>query len=589
MSYKSIPIKFKPTLNPEPDETNQNTVGIIDANNIRFFRGGIEKIGGHAKLALNAAINGVPRAVLTFSNNKKLWTVTGTHTKLYARNGGFLYNITPLKTTAAATLGTDPLSVTNASKDITVTYTAHGLAVGDRLKLTGATDTGGILAANINREFTVSTVVNANNFKLRTTTAATSAATGGGASIQIFKEIDGGGADAIAPTGPWIGSPWDETLPPWTPQTDYNNLVQPRIWWMTTFGETWIGGTGQSGKCYYWNADTDVAPQIISNAPNASWGWVEGAKLCLLDGNTVANSNTGDYTAWTPSEASSAYSDDKEDALNLISQIHVNGENYVFDEFSRIFRLRWVGGATKWVWEKLTDTVGIVSPYGRTEIGGIVYMFGQDNIYYINSGIIAPLPNNTLYKYIYTSFNTAQKKKCFLWYNAKYNELWGHYPSQSSSENDRCFIFNLVESSWNKRTGLARTAYDAAGEVFDSPLLASPANGLYQHEIGYNDDGAAMDSWFQVSYQGGGKYFTEIEGMELDAILTGAMTITLYGKDRPNSAATTLGTFAVSSSTLTIDCTAETRLMSWKFDSNAVNGYFRIGAYRQFISKGAEF
>jgi hypothetical protein len=104
--------------------------------------------------------------VLTFERANKIWTIIGTHTKLYARRAGQLYNITPLVTTATATLATDPLSVTNGDNTIQVTYTAHGLAVNDKIRLSGATDTGGILAAAINKEHVVTEIVNANTFEI---------------------------------------------------------------------------------------------------------------------------------------------------------------------------------------------------------------------------------------------------------------------------------------------------------------------------------------------------------------------------------------------------------------------------------------
>jgi hypothetical protein len=591
MSYKAAPIRFAPTLNPDSDETNQNTVGIIDAQNIRFFRGGIEKMGGWSNILLNKSINGKPRSILTFERSNKIWTIIGTHTKLYARRAGQLYNITPLVTVATATLGSNPLAVVNTTPTITVTYTAHGLAVGDKIKLSGASDTGGILAAAINKEHVVVTTPTANTFTITAATNATSTVSGGGSAIDIFKEIAAGEADANSSYGAWIGTPWNTSINAWVVQADSSLLTIPRVWWQATFGDTWVGGTGNGGGVYKWEGDETVSASLIANAPNANWGWVEDARLCLLKGNIVYNSATGDFTSWTPSSSSSAYEDAKEDAINLISQINVGGINYVFDEYSNVFTLRWVGGSVKWVWQQINNTVGIIAPYARVERGGIVYFMGQDNIYYMNGSIIEPLPNNALYKYIYDDIKTSQKRKCFMWYNAKFDEIWGHYPSGGATENDRCFIFNLKEATWNRLTSLDRTAYDRAGEVFETPLLASSSGVLYQHEVGYNDGSSAMDSWFQVSYQAidNGKYYTEIEGMELDAILTGNMTISLFGKHRQNQIGNVLASFNVTENTQAVDCIKETRYLSWKFESNVLNGYFRVGGYRQFINRGGEF
>lgn len=589
MSYSAQPIKFIPTLNPSTDETNQNTVGIIDAQNIRFFRGGIEKMGGWTKILLDKTISGKSRSILTFERDKKIWTIMGTHTKLYARRAGQLYNITPLVTVATATLGTNPLAVTNASPIITVTYTAHGLVIGDKIKLSGATDTGGILAANINKEHIIATTPTVNTFTIIAVSNATSTISGGGVAVQIFKEIAAGEADASPVSGAGVGLPGLGL--PGSIQIDETLFTIPRVWWQTTFGDIWIGGTGNNGGVYRWDGNKDASATIVTNAPSANWGWVEDARLCLLNGNVVYNSATGDFTSWTPSAASSAYEDAKEDAINLISQINVGGTNYVFDEYSNIFTLRWVGGSVKWVWQQITNTVGIIAPYARVERGGLVYFIGQDNIYYMNGNMIEPLPNNTLYKYIYDDIKTTQKRKCFMWYNTKYDEIWGHYPSSGANENDRCFIFNLKEATWNRLTSMDRTAYDRAGEVFETPLLASSSGVLYQHEVGYNDDTNSMNSFFQTSFQANneGKYYTEVEGMELDAILKGNMTLSLFGKHRQNQIGDVLASFSITESTQAVDCIKETRYLSWKFESNQINGYFRVGGYRQFVNRGGEY
>ena len=239
MSYRAAPIRFIPTLNPDTDETNQNTVGIINGNNIRFFRGGIEKIGGWNSTVLDADINGVPRAVLTFERENKTWTVIGTHTKLYVRRGGNLYNITPLKTTAEDTLAADPLSVTDTETTIQVAYTAHGLSVGDKIRLAGATDTGGILAAAINTEHVVTVIVNANTFEIEAATPATSTTLGGGSSVEIFLEIAVGESDANPVSGPGVGVPGLGL--PGSIQTDDSLFTIPRVWWMSTFGDIWVG------------------------------------------------------------------------------------------------------------------------------------------------------------------------------------------------------------------------------------------------------------------------------------------------------------------------------------------------------------
>jgi hypothetical protein len=595
-------IRFKAGMNPTPDSTEQNTVHIIDGNNVRFASQNVEKVGGWVSASLDfkdiqnntlsiTQLSGTPRSIITFEKSNNTWEVIGTSSHLYAKLGSSVYNITPLKTTST-TLATDPLEFTSGDKTMTVNFTAHGLAVGDRFKISGATHgTGGFATTNINKEHIVATVVDANEITVEMgNNAPTTDATEGGAAVLVYKQIDAGGTIAAAATGAWIGAPFVGV--PWASGTDTSLVVQPRIWWADMFGDTLICGAGSQGKCYYWTADFATAPAIISNAPNADWGWIEDAKLVILSGNTVANSNVGDYNDWTIAVGSYAYSDAKEDANKLIGRAYVNGENIVFADENKMFRLKWVGGAVKWQWSQVSSNIGTVSPLGYVVAGGVLFIFGRQNVYYYNGGLLQPLPNNTLKNYVFDDINLDQRYKVFVWYNAKFEEIWAHYPSGDSTENDRVFIYSTTEGHYTKIDNLARTAADRKGQVLNYPLLASPSSGLFQHEYGYNNNGAALNAWFQTSYtaDSNGKYITEVYGVEPDMIQTGSVDFELYAKERASDdTPTMLQSKSVGESDGTADFLQDVRWRSWIIRSNVVNGFFRTGSTKEFIARGGQY
>lgn len=72
------------------------------------------------------------------------------------------------------------VSTTNGSATVTVTATSHGYSVGNVVKLSGLTGTGGLTAANLNDRFVVASVPNANTFTFTASTNASSNASGGG-------------------------------------------------------------------------------------------------------------------------------------------------------------------------------------------------------------------------------------------------------------------------------------------------------------------------------------------------------------------------------------------------------------------------
>lgn len=96
---------------------------------------------------------------------------------------GTLYN--PLST---VTLGNNPITTTNGSATVTISHTAHGAATTDTVTFSGASAVGGI---TISGEYRIASVVDANTYTITHTSAATSSATGGGASVSAtyYKQL----------------------------------------------------------------------------------------------------------------------------------------------------------------------------------------------------------------------------------------------------------------------------------------------------------------------------------------------------------------------------------------------------------------
>ena len=582
----SSPIRFQSGINPEPDDTNQNTVQCIDGNNIRFWRKAIQTIGGSALLQLSNVLDGMPRLVFCFARGSERWIIVGTHSRLYAVKGHQVYNITPLKTTGTA-LGTNPISTSDGDDVINITFTAHGLTEYDRIRIAGATTVGGISDVDLNIETIVVGVNDANTIQVTAGSVASGSVSGGGSGITIYKQIDDGNQNASSSTGKGIGLKGEGLKG--DNQTDDSLLAQPRIYAADTFGDTFVFTPGAGGKAYAWLGDPDVAPAIISGAPDCDWLFVDDAKLCILSGNTTANSNVGDYTDWTPGAASSAFSDDREDAVKLISEANVNGEHLIFADENKIFREVYVGGALKWRWNKLSDNIGIIGPMGRVVVNGVCYIFGKDNLYRYNGGIIEPLPRNTLRNFLFGNLNRTQQYKCFAWYCAAYDEVHFHAPLFNSLECSHAIVYSISEGHFSKRE-IDRTAAEQAGQIFNYPLLASSDGKLHQHEIGVDNSGVAQEVYVQLAYRtnGNAESYTDINGIEPDAVITGTVTFDLYGKDRAQDTGMLLGSYPVTDTTSRVDLLKSTRWWSWKMRQEELGGSFRTGRMFEFLERGSE-
>ena len=104
----------------------------------------------------------------------------GTNLKFYIENGGLYYDVTPLRSATEAPITlSNPFDTTSGSAVINVNDTAHGLLTGDIATFSGAVAVGGISAATLNTNHTV-TVVGADDYTITVAETASSTVTGGG-------------------------------------------------------------------------------------------------------------------------------------------------------------------------------------------------------------------------------------------------------------------------------------------------------------------------------------------------------------------------------------------------------------------------
>ncbi|CAB4214622.1 hypothetical protein UFOVP1454_55 [uncultured Caudovirales phage] len=188
------PILVTPGVQPSTDFTTSTTNHFVAADKIRFRDGFPEKIGGWVAVTIDDAntLAGCGRSIFSYNLSNSVRYIIGTHANLYYLIGSQLTNISPLVTSTTAianslashyaTLANNPVTTTLASATITIADTATKLRVGDAVTLSGSSAVNGVPAAEINTSHFVRTQAT-NSYTISVTTAATSAGTGGGASV----------------------------------------------------------------------------------------------------------------------------------------------------------------------------------------------------------------------------------------------------------------------------------------------------------------------------------------------------------------------------------------------------------------------
>lgn len=199
-------IKLNPGINRDTTDYS-NGGGWFDSDFIRFRNGLPEKIGGWEKIyASQEALVGTCRRLYDWADLVgNGYLACPTSIKFYVDNGSGIIDITPLR--RSLTLGSDPIATTDTSSTIVITDVNHGAIIGDYITISGSSNVNGILDTEINTEFVVSNVINANAYSVVTTGTATSTGSGGGASVVVKYQFHPGISSTVVFSG-WGSGPW---------------------------------------------------------------------------------------------------------------------------------------------------------------------------------------------------------------------------------------------------------------------------------------------------------------------------------------------------------------------------------------------
>lgn len=375
---------------------------------------------------------------------------------------------------------------------ITVVATAHGQSNGDRVSITDATNTGGILAVDINRDFNIRNSAT-NAFDVMTDSFATSSVTlSGGANTDYAPEIPDGQENEVSAQGYGMGMYGDGLYG--TALLSQSGRTLPRIWFVDKFGDTIITTPGNGTPVYRWDGSTTNSPIPVPNSPaQVNYAFISDNILVTFGAGGVSNkifaSDQNDIEQWVSSATNQVFEDNVEGAGRLLSHANVNGVNLIWTE-QKVYTFRYIGLPNVWQIKPL-EPIGIIAPMARVVVNGIIVWMGLENFYMWRGGNVEIVKSNsraesTIKNYVFDDLNYSQKSKCFGWYNEKKGQIWFHYPSANSNEPDRVAVMNVKDYTWWPLE-MDRTAGEYPETNLSVPRLATPDSKIYRHESGFND------------------------------------------------------------------------------------------------------
>jgi len=666
---KRIEVQVAPGFNPSPDSTELDSLQCVDGDKMRFYNGKFQTVYGCEEISTGSnTVSGCTRFLINFRlNDNNTFSVIGSDEKLYSLLGNTLTNITPFSTTSTsisnaiasnyATLGADPFTTTTGSKTITatwashklivgdtvsltgatntngipateinlaqfvqsvgastftftvattaasssgtgggsnvtaatdlatVTLTSHGLSTGDRVKASGATDVGGIAAANINGEHLVR--VNSTGtftFTCNGDYASSSASSSGGTQAVAFFEIADGQCEATLGYGYGMGLYGVGRYG--VAKTGYYPTL-PRIWSGDFFGSYLIlcpGTTGNSvgASIYQWAGSTSTAPTVVTNAPtDATYVFVDNNILVALCDTVVKWSDQGDQTDWTAAATNQAGSQTLYGSGRLLSRAFINGENLLYSA-TNVYRMRYIGKPFVWEFEKLDVADGISGVHAAVSYDGAVFWMGRRDFYMYSGGSLRQIAPSSLREYIFQRVKTSQYLKTHAWLNVKYGEIWWFYQSNNATEIDSYVVYSIPEKCWMYGTW-ARTASER-NYIMPYQRLVGADNKVYEHEKGNDNNGSALNWYIETNYGhiAEGDDTMDILGMMFDTVQTNNAALTVYTKLSPQSTTErTFGPYTITASSsdaiAKVDLRAHGRMRKIKISSSETESFFRMG------------
>lgn len=499
-------------------------------------------------------------------------------------------------TAATATVsntGTVPQFTTVMSSDsVTVNLPNNGLALSAPFEVQISTAVGGVTLVGF---YLVDTIVDADNFTILAASGASSGdvqSENGGDARIIYLLPSGLASDTIL-LG-WGGGTWGSGT--WGVGAGTTAVSPLRNWYLDNFGQNLVA-LPTNGTLYQWVppiASGNVATPVVG-APLFGLGMfvaMPQAQIVIYGAETgsvqdpllIRWCDNGDYTDWTATSSNQAGSYRLSKGSKIVGGIQAPQFGIIWTD-TDAWLMQYIQPPFIYGFNIIGNGVGLIASKACTILGNTIYWTSIRGFFtYSGSGGVQPLPCS-VYDVIFRNLDLTNASKVFMGSNSLFNEVMTFFPSSTggTGEIDSYVKFNNLENLWDYGN-LVRLAW-IDDSVLGNPIGADSGGLLQQHETGYDDNGAPMDSFIESGYADidSGEFFIMINWLIPDFVLTGTnatVNITLYAVEYPDGPQTVYGPFTVTSSTTYINVRCRARQVAIKVENDTLGTFWRIGAIR---------
>jgi hypothetical protein len=254
--------------------------------------------------------------------------------------------------------------------------------------------------------------------------------------------------------------------------------------------------------------------------------------------------------------------------------------------------MKFIGPPFTFGLQELAKNITIMSPFSGIAVEDAVYWMGVDTFYVYAGGQTAQL-QCTVKDKVFLDFNFEERDKVHVGLNSEFSEILWFYPSSAGTEIDKYVAFNYLEKVWYYGT-LARQAWQDRG-IRDLPQ-ATGGTFVYNHEVGFDDDGSAMTSFVESSPIdiGDGDKFLFLKQVIPDITFNGSTSVnpdvafTMKSRNNPganfnestSSTTTRSATSPVEQFTEKLNYRLRGRSFALRIDSTSVGTKYKLGTPR---------
>tara|TARA_R100000655_G_scaffold50413_1_gene88008 strand:+ start:187 stop:2334 length:2148 start_codon:yes stop_codon:yes gene_type:complete len=328
--------------------------------------------------------------------------------------------------------------------------------------------------------------------------------------------------------------------------------AQIRTWSHDNFGEDLIINPKDAGL-YYWDKSNGLSSRAVELSATSTYSGEKsvptiakqvvvsdqdrhviafgcdglGANSSATQGNGTQDpllirfSTQENPVDWFPTATNTAGDLRLGGGSEFVQAVETKQQILVFTN-KTVHAMKFIGPPFTFGLQELSKNITIMSSKSAVAVDDAVFWMGVDT-FYVYTGQTQQLPCTVKDK-VFLDFNFEEKDKVHVGLNTEFGEIVWFYPTSSSSDIDAYVVYNYTERVWYYGT-LARDAWLDRG-IRDLPL-ATGSSYLYNHEIGYDDDGSAMSSFIESAPMdmADGDKFVSIKQLIPDVTFVGSTNV----------------------------------------------------------------